>query len=152
MVTVSQIYPVADAADFEVRPRQQSAAVRKASETLPERRWTEADLELLRSLPFEVPHSVLDVCSESPGEWVSSSVAYARAGVGQRSGMGRLAGFGYSVRVRFGRSNPPWELNWGAGGQSQQYYRIDKETAVLWEGVRASAVEASATFVAADTD
>jgi hypothetical protein len=26
----------------------------------------------------------------------------------QKSGMGRLAGFGYSVRTKFGRSNPPW--------------------------------------------
>ncbi|MGH8980830.1 MAG: hypothetical protein ACRDWE_07415 [Acidimicrobiales bacterium] len=127
---------MADTADFEVRPRSQSSIVRAAAETLPSRPWTESDLELLLSLPFEVPHAVLDVCSESPGEWVGSSVAYARAGVEQRSGMGRLAGFGYSVRVRFGRANPPWEHNWGVGGLSQQYYRVSTETAELWQRIR----------------
>ncbi len=112
MITVSQVYPVPEVADFEVTPRLRSAS-RKVADPLEEKPWSQADLQLLNSLPFEVPHAVLDVCSESPDEWVGSSAAYARAGVEQRSGMGKLAGFGYSVRSRFGRSNPPWELKLG---------------------------------------
>lgn len=137
MITVSQLYAVAEIGDFEVKPRLRPQA-RQPVETLPEKVWNEVDLQLLHSLPFEVPHAVLDVCSESPGDWVGSSAAYARADVEQRSGMGKLAGFGYSVRSRFGRNNPPWELNWAAGGQSQQYYRVDVETAERWRAIRTS--------------
>jgi hypothetical protein len=139
MITVSQLYPVAEVGDFEVTPRLRSA-VRQPSETLPEKPWNEDDLRLLHSLPFEVPHAVLDVCSEAPEGWVGSGSAYARAGVEQRSGMGKLAGFGYSVRSRFGRSNPPWDLNWAAGGESQQYYRVSCATAECWQAIRLNPV------------
>ena len=93
-------------------------------------------MTLLQSLRFEVPHAILDLCSVSPGEWIGSTDAYQRAGVERKSGMGKLAGFGYAVRTRFGRSNPPWSTHWAEGGVSQQYYSIIQETAELWLSIQ----------------
>lgn len=57
---------------------------------------------------------------------------YERAGVEPPSGRGKLAGFGFSVRTTFGRSNPPWEAQWRAGGENVNYYRVDASTAANW--------------------
>ena len=51
--------------------------------------------------------------------------------------MGKMAGFGYSIRTRFKRSNPPWSMDWGHGGVSQQYYSISDEMAAMWLEQRA---------------
>lgn len=142
VITVSQYYPVADVAAFEVGPRLRSSAKKKVVD-LPEVAWSLDDLKLLASLPFEVPHAVLDLCCAQPDEWIGSSQAYEEAGVEKKSGMGRLAGFGYSVRNRFSRSNPPWKVQWGMGGVSQQYYSIDKETAELWLEIREQSTSAT---------
>jgi hypothetical protein len=135
VITVSQYYPVADVAAFEVGPRTRGAAQTSRIE-LPKIQWSMEDLLLLRSLPFEVPHAILDLCSATPDEWVGSTDAYERAGVERKSGTGKVAGFGYAVRTRFGRGNPPWNTSWAEGGVSQQYYRVGKETADLWLGVQ----------------
>jgi len=135
IVTVSSYYPVPDVATFEVIPRLRSAA-QATPEALPEVPWSHEDLTLLRSLPFDVPHAVLDLCSKTPGEWVGASSVYEQAGVEHGSGMGRLAGFGYSVRTRFHRSNPPWSSGWATGGVNQQYYRVDEEVAASWLAVQ----------------
>ena len=138
ILTVSQYYPTAE---VEVTPRPRQS--RPQTELLPDKPWTIEDLQLLRSLPFEVPHAVMDLCSGEPGSWVGSSAVYESAGVEQAAGMGKFAGFGYSVRRRFGRANPPWSSEWGKGGVSQQYYSIDQETAGLWLKVRQSDEESS---------
>ena len=135
VITVSQYYPVADVAAFEVGPRLRSAR-KKGADDLPELPWSLEDFELLNSLPFEVPHAVLDLCSQHPDKWIGSSEAYDRAGVEKKSGMGKLAGFGYSVRNRFNRSNPPWSVQWAFGGVNQQYYSVDQVTADLWREIR----------------
>jgi hypothetical protein len=95
---------------------------------------------MLQNQPFEVPHAILDLCSDSPNRWIGSSEAYERAGVEQKSGMGKLAGFGYSVRNRFKRSNPPWSTQWAIGGVSQQYYSVSEDVAERWLEVQASAI------------
>lgn len=133
ILTVSQVYPVAEVAAFEVRPRSGHT---QTPENLPEIPWTEEDLYLLQSLPFAVPHAVLDLCSFAPGTWIGSAEAYEQAGVGQASGMGRLAGFGYSVRTRFKRSNSPWIAKWAHGGKQQAYYCVSNDTAERWLRVR----------------
>jgi len=105
-------------------------------ETLPVVPWTEDDFELLQSLNFTVPNAVMDLCSAEPGRWVGSSEAYEAAGVDRRAGMGRLAGFGYSVRRRFQRSNAPWIVEWAHGGKEQAYYCVEPETAERWLRIR----------------
>jgi hypothetical protein len=142
VITVSQYYPVVQVASFEVRP---GGPRTPKPDDLPEVPWSREDLSVLASLPFEVPHAVLDLCSAAPGTWIGSTDAYERAGVIQKSGMGRLAGFGFSVRSRFGRSNPPWETSWNVGGGNQQYYRVASE----WGELR-SEQEGALTEVAAN--
>lgn len=135
VLSVSSMYPVPDVAAFEVRPRLRSSS-QTAVETLPEVAWSHDDLVILRNLRFEVPHAVMDLCSKEPGQWVGSQEAYELAGVEQKSGMGKLAGFGYSVRSRFRRSNMPWTTEWNAGGGHQQYYKVDQETAEKWRVIQ----------------
>lgn len=134
VLTVSQFYPVADVAAFQAAPY--SKAHKKSIDELPVVPWTIDDYAQLAALPFEVPQAVMDLCSRLPGHWVGSSDVYEKAGVTTRSGMGKLAGFGYSIRTRFERSNPPWQLDWSHGGLHQQYYSVDEATAILWTKVR----------------
>ncbi len=137
ILTVSQYYPVAEVAAFEVSPRLRRDRS-QSQEKLPEVPWSEEDFTLLLSLSFPVPHAVMDLCAVEPGTWIGSSEVYEAAGVDQRGGMGRLAGFGYSVRTRFSRANAPWTAEWAKGGIQQAYYAVDAETAERWLTVRAA--------------
>jgi hypothetical protein len=139
ILTVSQYYPTSEVADFEVTPRLRRTRADSPVQ-MPEKVWAIEDLELLLALPFEVPHAVMDLCSECPNEWIGSGTVYEKAGVEQKAGMGKLAGFGFSVRRRFGRSNPPWSSEWAKGGVSQQYYSVDPDIAALWHKLRSAAV------------
>jgi len=138
--TVSQYYPVADVSEYQIAPHLR-AGQRKAADDLPEVEWSEADLMKLLDQNLVVPMAILDLCSKVPNQFVGSGEAYRLANVEQKSGMGRLAGFGYSVRTKFGRSNPPWRYQWAAGGLSQQYYAIDQLTADRWRALRGTASE-----------
>lgn len=131
ILTVSQIYPVADIASFMVGPRLIPAKPQESAE-LPDVEWSAEDFAILISLGFPVPTAVLNACAEHPGEWISSKAIYQRAGVTQPSGAAQLAGFGFSVRTRFARGNHPWETQWKAGGENLNYYRIDSATADRW--------------------
>jgi hypothetical protein len=130
IVTVSQIYPLADVGNWLVGPGRGSKPSKP--DTLPEVAWTEDDFAKLLALKFPVPIEAMSACSESPGQWIPLTAVYERAGVEPPSGRGQLAGFGYSVRTTFGRSNPPWEAQWQAGGEHVNYYRVDVETAERW--------------------
>jgi hypothetical protein len=131
ILTVSQVYPLADVASFLVGPRRGPAPARRAEE-LPEVEWSVDDFRILIGLGFPVPIAVLNACAEQPGRWVSSTTIFQRAGVTRQSGSGQLAGFGYSVRTRFARCNHPWQTKWRAGGENVNYYRIDSTTAEKW--------------------
>jgi hypothetical protein len=135
ILTVSQYYPIADISEFQIAPKKANSKM-KAVDDLPEVEWSRDDLQLIIDKGFVVPLAILDLCSQRPEEIIPSSEAYRLAGVEQQSGMGRLAGFGYSVRRTFGRSNFPWRTQWAAGGISQQYYSIDEVTAKNWLELR----------------
>ena len=51
--------------------------------------------------------------------------------------MAGVAAFGWTVRTRFQRINPPWEGSWAECGQNQMYYRVDGATAGVWKAIRA---------------
>jgi hypothetical protein len=143
ILTVSQFYPVVDVAAFQAAPYSKAHA--KTVDNRPVIPWTIDDLAQLAALPFEVPQAVMDLCSQRPGDWIGSSEVYEKAGVTSKSsGMGKLAGFGYSIRKRFERSNPPWQSNWSHGGLPQQYYSVDEATALLWTKVRSDPTSLSA--------
>lgn len=144
VLTVSQYYPVVDVSEFQIAPHLRSSQP-KAADNLPEVEWSVEDLKRILDQGLVVPIAILDLCSEAPDQLVGSSEAYKRAGVVQKSGMGRLAGFGYSVRTKFGRSNAPWRSQWAAGGLAQQYYAVDLTTAARWRELRNAAAQPAAS-------
>jgi hypothetical protein len=131
ILTVSQVYPLADVASFLVGPRWGPTPPRTPKE-LPEVEWSIDDFSKLISLGFPVPIAVLNACAEQPGRWVSSTTIFQRAAVPRHSGASQLAGFGYSVRTRFARSNHPWQTGWKAEGENVNYYKVDDATAERW--------------------
>lgn len=129
IVSVAQVYPLPDVGVMGPgKPPKKT----KPIDELPIVPWTVDDFKKLIQLGFTVPIEVLNACGETPGHWVPLNTIYTRAGVDQRAGAGKLAGFGFSVRTTFGRSNTPWERQWHAGGENFNYYKIDLGTADEW--------------------
>jgi hypothetical protein len=138
VVTVSQVWPIPQAEDFVVSPSR--AATASASSTLPEVAWSREDLEALLNLPPSLTVlTLLDLCSARPGDWVGGDSVYAESGRTPGSHRGELAGFGNTLKSRFGRSNPPWMMDYAKGDTFQQYYSLTPELAVIWTEVRAPA-------------
>jgi hypothetical protein len=132
IVSVSQIYPVADIGNWLMGPGRGPKGRKLREEDLPEVPWSFDDFIKLLELKFPVPIAAMSACAESPGTWIPSTTVFERAGVEAPSARGQLAGFGYSVRTTFGRCNPPWEAQWGVGGEHVAYYRIDADSADSW--------------------
>jgi len=135
VLTVSQLYPVRQVADFEIAPRT-SAKLDVAA--MPEIPWTPEDLALLLDIANATTLAIVDLCAAAPGRWIPASDVYARAGVSTASGTGQLGGFGLTVRSRFKRSNPPYERKWSADGTNQACYRLAPELAAAWGALRGS--------------
>lgn len=140
ILTVSQIFPVAGAEDLMAGPLLKHEQ-KSGKKDLPFTPWGEEDLFLLQTLGFQVPIAILDLASSNPGTWIPSSAAYEKANVDRPGGMGRLAGFGYSVRTRFKRSNAPWTTDWAKGGTQEAYYSVDPETAAAWQRLKTTGAE-----------
>jgi len=140
VLTVSQLYPVPEVADFEVA--QHSNAKAKAA-SLPELPWSEQDLEELAGIANATTIAILDLCALSPDTWIPASAVYAQADVSVASGTGQLGGAGLTVRSRFKRSNPPYEREWSADGLNQACYRTSAEQAQVWCQVRGDELPAS---------
>jgi hypothetical protein len=133
VLTVSQLYPVREVAEFEVAPHS-SAKTQTAA--MPEVDWTDADLAELVPIANATTLAVLDLCGLSPNAWVGANDVYARAGVTSQSGTGQLGGFGMTVKARFKRSNPPFDRQWSPDGTNQACYRLDTELAATWLQLR----------------
>jgi hypothetical protein len=131
VVTVSQLWPLAQAEDFVVAPVRQ---VRKPSvATLPQIPWTVEDFTRLRNEVDNLTiHRALDLCSEQPEAWIPSSAIQTATGREPNQHRGDFGGFGITVRQRFGRSNAPYETKWNAGGTGEQYYRVSTDIAKMW--------------------
>jgi hypothetical protein len=132
VVTVSQLWPLAQAEDFVVAPVRQIRKSRDAV-TLPVVEWTSDDLRRLRSeVANQTVHATLDLCAERTNEWVPSSDIQQTTGREPNQHRGDYGGFAITVRQRFARSNAPFENKWAAGGRSEQYYRTSPEIAAIW--------------------
>jgi hypothetical protein len=141
IVTVSQLWPLAQAEDFVVAPARQ---VRKASMSakLPEVPWTADDFARLRTEVENLTiHTTLHQCSAQPETWIPSSAIQGATGREPNQHRGDFGGFGITVRQRFGRSNAPFDTKWGAGGTSEQYYRVSADVAQMWSETLPAAVE-----------
>ncbi len=134
VLTVSQLYPVREVADFEVAPHTSRKAQPIVS--LPEIPWSEEDLLELASVANATPLAIVDLCALSPDTWIGANDVYARAGVTTASGTGQLGGFGLTVKSRFKRSNPPFERAWSPDGTNQAAYRMGPELSAAWLQLR----------------
>ena len=105
--------------------------------------WTEDDFRSVIAQGAACPLALLDLCSQAPGTWVTSTDIYAHAGVSAASGAGQIASFSRSVRSRFGRDNQPWEMELPAKGARRNAYKMDEATASHWLAARASAAAVS---------
>jgi hypothetical protein len=142
VLTVSQLYPVREVADFEVAPHTSPKSV-AATIDAPEVPWSEEDLAVLADVANATTLAIVDLCALSPNTWIAASDVYQRAGVTTASGTGQLGGFGLTVRSKFRRINPPYEREWSAGGTNQAYYRIGPELAAAWLQIRGEKIDGS---------
>ena len=141
VLTVSQLYPVREVADFEVAPH---TSVKSSTGTadMPEIPWTQDELASLAEIANATTLAIVDLCALAPDTWIGASDAYERAGVTTASGTGQLGGFGITVRSKFGRINPPYERQWAAGNTNQAYYRMGADLAAAWLQIRGSEIGA----------
>jgi hypothetical protein len=135
IVTVSQLYPVADVAEFTVAPARSAKTASEKTEQLPMIPWTEAELARLRGVTSATVIAALDLGSASPDQWVGLRVIEERAARSVNQAKGELAGLTMMVKHRFQRSNWPFEAEWGAGGEKQSYYRVSPGIAEMWNRV-----------------
>lgn len=141
ILTVSQLYPVREVADFEVAPHT-TAKPATAAIDAPEIPWSEEDLGVLAEAANATTLAIVDLCALSPDTWIAASDVYQRAGVTTASGTGQLGGFGLTVRSKFKRINPPYERQWSAGGTNQAYYRMGQELGAAWRQIRGEKIHA----------
>ncbi len=133
VITVSQHYPPPDVKDFLVAPTRASRRALTTPE-LPEEDWSVEDLiRIATQVPNVTIQATLDLCSESPGEWIPAEAIHSATGRREPAQVrGDYGGFGGTLRRRFSRSNAPFETKWAAGGTSQQYYRVSPALAEMW--------------------
>jgi hypothetical protein len=140
ILTVSQLYPVREVADFEVAPHTSVKAPPTSTRDIP---WNEEDLAALAEVANATTLAIVDLCALSPDTWIAASDVYQRAGVTTASGTGQLGGFGLTVRSKFKRINPPYERQWSAGGTNQAYYRMGPELGAAWRQIRGEKINES---------
>jgi hypothetical protein len=141
VLTVSQLYPVRELAEFVTRPVSE-ATKNVATTAYPQVTWTAGDLATLAEGNVNpIALAIMDLCALSPGKWIPSSEVFERAGVAAGSGRGQLGGFGLTVRARFKRSNPPYDTEWAVDGTNQSYYRFGTELAAAWRELRGSEID-----------
>lgn len=132
LVSVSNLYPVRDVEEFTVAPTRTG---RKASAKpeLPDLPWTDDDYRHLAEVVANpTVLATLELCSASPGHWVSIREVEEHADRTQHQARADLAGLTMMVKSRFGRSSWPFESQWEAGGPGQIYYRMSDEHAAMW--------------------
>jgi hypothetical protein len=135
LITVSQHYPTPDVEEFLVAPTRAARRIRLPE--LPEREWTLDDFERLNAeVTSTTILTTLDLCSERPDEWMPAEVITQVTGREPARHRGDFGGFAITVQRRFERSNPPYEVQWAAGGLHQQYYRVNGDIAAMWRKVR----------------
>lgn len=135
VITVSQVWPVPQAEDFVVSPSRVATAT--APPTSPEVEWTREDLKTLSSSGVsETILVTMDECSRRPGEYVGGDEIQAITGRAAPQHRGDFGGFSITLKHRFGRSNPPFSMNYAAGDAYQQYYSVTPELATIWVELR----------------
>ena len=142
-ITVSRIWPVPNLEEFVVAPTRVERATQRPV-PLPAVPWTEDDLQ--RLIDLNVSATILktmDLCAIRPNEWVGGDEVQAATGRPIGAHRGDYGGFGVTLSRKFQRSNQPFEMNYGAGGNYLQYYRLAPELAEIWRRQRGLAAPVS---------
>jgi hypothetical protein len=131
VVTISQLWPLAQEADFVVGPARQ---IRNPGQSvkMPEVVWSLEDLEELRVVDNVTVKTTMDLCSADPGSWVPASAVQQTTGRDPAVHKGDYGGFGITLKHRFHRSNWPFERKWRAGPTNEMYYSIAPNIAAMW--------------------
>ncbi len=129
-VTFSQLFPLPDLEKELVAPG--TPLVEVPTDRLPSVEWTTADLVALGRVANVTTRTILDVCSEKPGEYVSLTEIVDAAGVSRPAARGQLAGLTMVGKRRFGRRNWPFTVKWAVDGSPQAFYTMTEETARRW--------------------
>lgn len=136
LVTVSQVWPTPDAEEFVIGPSR-AERVGKPVSTFPEVEWSDDDLRrLVEVVSSETIITTMDLCAQAPGEWIGGDQVMEATGRQTMAHRGDFGGFAITLRRKFERSNPPYEMNYGVHDVDQQYYRLDAGRAAAWRAIR----------------
>ncbi len=130
IVTVSQLYPVADVEEFTVAPFK--TGVRPPQAEYPKIDWSLADYRKLSGMANATTLAALKLCSSVPGQFVSLREIEQEAGRTLAEARADLAGLTMITKRRFGRGNWPMEAQWAAGEEKCYYYRMSEDCAQQW--------------------
>lgn len=134
-VTVSRLWPVPDVEDYVVAPAKKERAT--AALAIPAKEWSADDLAALAASGVSPTIlTTMDLCAASPATWIGGDQVIAVTGRDPNAHRGDYGGFAIVLRRRFDRSNPPFEMEYGAGEIYQQYYRLEPALAECWRGLR----------------
>lgn len=135
-ITVSRVWPVPNLEEFVVAPTRAERATQRPA-PLPSAPWTEEDLRRLITLKVSATIlTTMDLCAQKPNEWIGGDEVQLITGRGPNEHRGDYGGFGITLIRKFQRSNQPYEMNYGVGGNYIQYYRLTPELAEIWRNLR----------------
>jgi hypothetical protein len=97
--------------------------------------WSEGQVKSLRDqLPYESVRTLLDLCSERPGNWIDKAEADASAGVTPRQSASELSALSKFTLRQFGPGRdgkPKWPIE-SRKVANKFSYRMSPEIADLW--------------------
>jgi len=132
LISVSQLYPVRDVAEFTVAPTRESKRSPKQSD-FPIVDWSASDyLRLAEIVTNSTVIAALDLCAAYPAEWIALRSVEERSRRTKHEARADLAGLTVMVKRRFERDNWPFEAGWEAAGPGQIYYRMSPQQAAMW--------------------
>jgi hypothetical protein len=114
-----------------------SATSKEAASGLAVVPWTREDVEKLRRSNGlnDMVRAILDLASETDGDWVTYGDAKARSGLTDGSGRAALAGLTRHVKSRFGRTNWPFRASWQRDDElsdGQMHYLVPANVLQWW--------------------
>jgi hypothetical protein len=147
LATFSRLFPLPDLEKSIVSPG--AAVTEVPTDKLPVVEWTTAELVQLGRVANATTRTALDLCAETPGEFVSLTQIVDAAGVTRPAARGQLAGLTMVMKRRFHRRNWPFKVAWAVDGTEQMSYSMNEPTALLWlEAAKQLDVEQSDEVVA----
>jgi hypothetical protein len=126
--------PTPEVEDFLIAPTR--AARQTCSAEMPEVEWTVDDLRQLReAIANATVHATMDPCAAEPEAWIPSEALQTVTSRERTKHRGDYGGFAITLGSRFGRSNTPYQMQYGVGGRQPAVYRLNADMAARWKAV-----------------